>query len=205
MWSVWRPLPSNTCNLTVQMFNGAVLGCRPENCLEVAHSSSYSPYHVMGQLSLGCRSKPGTCSPGGSTGPHGALRPLARPARPVHPRLARGRPAGPPPGGSPGVVGAPSVVGRAQSRCRPCAAALPGSVPGRPRGSGQAWRPPRFSPVFPGPTRRAGWREPEGVCPAAHWPGLRPAGACGATFLVRAVRDLPQRIRSGRSVPGAWV
>ena len=119
-------------------FNGSVLGCRPEDRIGVGvtHSSGYSPYHVMGQLSLGCRSKPGTCSPGGSTGPHGALRPLARSARPVHPRLARGQPAGPPPGGSPGEVGRVQSRHRPPRPSRPCAAALAGSVLGRPRGSG---------------------------------------------------------------------
>ena len=87
----------------------------------------------MGQLSLGCHSKPGTCSPGGSTGPHGALRPLALPARPVHPRLARGRPAGLPSGVPRAWWDAPKAVAGPQlgpqGRLRPCAAAL-GSVQG---------------------------------------------------------------------------
>ena len=156
----------------------------------------------MGQLSLGCRSKPGTCSPGGSTGPHGALRPLARSARPVHPRLARGQPAGPPPGGSPGEVG--RVQGRhwLPRPCRPCAAALAGSVPGRPRGSGPAWQRPRFSPVLPGPTRKAGWREPEGVCPAAHWPGraCAPRGPAGRLSLCGQSETCPGGfVRAGQS------
>jgi len=86
--------------------------------------------------------------------------------------------------------------------CRPCAAALVGSVPGRPRGSGPAWQRPRFSPVLPGPTRKASWREPEGVCPAAHWPGraCTPRGPAGRLSLCGQSETCPGGfVRAGQS------
>ena len=154
----------------------------------------------MGQLSLGCRSKPGTCSPGGSTGPHGALRPLARPARPVHSRLAQGRPAGPPPGGSPGVVG------RAQGRRRPQGRVVPAPPPFREasRGGREARAQPGSVPVpVPSspdqPAGRAGVSRRESVLPRTGR-ACAPRGPAGRLSLCGQSETCPgESVRAGQS------
>ena len=124
-----------------------------------------------------CRLQPaGTWPRAERSGPTAGWARLLGSARSVHPRLTRGRSAGPPPGTRPGRGGA---VPKAVSGPAPPAPA--GSVLGSRRGPSSAWLRPRFSPAFPGPahTEGSGCSGGSLSCPLVLRP-TRPAGRLSA-------------------------